>query len=147
MIGGGRRSRRDSQSSRGGPMSQAKGKRVTRRKVLQGSGAAVATAAIASGARAEEPRLAADRAKAAHDGRLPQSLVYWCYKDAWKDVEQFARATKELGCRSLELIDPQHWPVLKKHGLTCAIAGSHGFVKGMNDPAHWAECSDVITKR
>src|SRR5256885_1420572 len=87
---------------------------VTRRRVLQGS--AAATVALAAGARGDA-RVAADRSKSARDGRLPQSIVHWCYQDYWKDPEQFARVTKDLGCRSLELIDPQHWPVLKKHGL------------------------------
>jgi hydroxypyruvate isomerase len=117
---------------------------VTRRRVLQG---AVASVAVVSSVHGEEPRRAGDRAKAARDGRLPQSIVHWCYSDFWKDPDEFARVTKDLGCVSLELIDPKHWPVLKKHGLTCAIAGSHGFVKGMNNPAHWPECVDIMTKR
>jgi hydroxypyruvate isomerase len=37
--------------------------------------------------------------------------------------------------------------VLKKHRLTCAIASSHGFVKGFNNPKHWPECTDILTKR
>lgn len=45
------------------------------------------------------------------DGRLRQSLVHWCYKDHWQNVEQFARVAKDLVCHSVELIDPQHWPV------------------------------------
>jgi len=51
------------------------------------------------------------------------------------------------GCRSVEILDPEHWPVLKKYGLVCAIAGSHGFVKGMNNPAHWDECIGLLSKR
>ena len=80
------------------------------------------------------------------DGRLKQSVIHWCFKDHW-DVEQIARVARDLGLRSVELVDPQHWPVLKKHGLTCAIAGSHGFVKGMNNPGHWPECLDIMSKR
>src|SRR3954454_16986100 len=118
---------------------------VTRRRVLPAG--AAATVALASRAYADDPRAAADRAKAAREGRLPQSVVHWCYEKYWTDVDEFCRVTKDLGCASLELIDPKHWPVLKKHGLTCAIAGSHGFVKGMNNPAHWDECLDLMTKR
>ena len=132
-------------------MSRPKGKRseksagITRRRVLQGG--AAATVAMASRAHGQEPQAAADRVKAARDGRLPQSIVHWCYKDHWQDVDQFARVTKDLGCASVELIDPLHWPLLKKHGLVCAIAGSHGFVKGMNNPNHWGECVDLMTRR
>jgi hydroxypyruvate isomerase len=118
---------------------------VTRRRALKAS--AAATVALAAGARAEEPRAGLASAKTARDGRLPQSIVHWCYKDYWKDPQQFARITKDLGCRSVEIIDPEHWPVLKKHGLVCAIAGSHGFVKGMNNPAHWDECMGLLRSR
>ena len=116
--------------------------KTTRRRVLRSAvaaGAVVAAAPLA--ARAEF-----DAAKV-RDGRLRQSLVHWCYKDHWPDVEQFCRNAKDLGCHSVELIPPEHWPVLKNHGLTCAIASSHGFVKGFNNPKHWPECVDILTKR
>ena len=118
---------------------------MTRRRVLQGGTAA--TVALASIGRAAEPRDLSELAGAARDGRLPQSIVHWCYKDHWQDVDGFCRVTRDLGCRSVELIDPEHWPVLKKYGLSCAIAGSHGFVKGMNNRAHWDECAALMTKR
>ena len=121
-------------------------KPVTRRRVLGGAAASMALGAAGYASRAGVAP-AADSAKAAVEGRLPQSIVHWCYSDYWKDPDEFCRVTTGLGCRSLELIDPKHWPVLKKHGLTCAIAGSHGFVKGMNNPAHWDECIDIMTKR
>jgi hydroxypyruvate isomerase len=76
-------------------------------------------------------------------GRVRQSVVHWCFKDHW-DEEQAARVVKGLGCESLELVDPKHWPMLNRHGLTCAIAGSHGFVKGMNNPKHWDECAALM---
>jgi hydroxypyruvate isomerase len=47
----------------------------------------------------------------------------------------------------VELIDPKFWPILKKHGLTCAIAGSHGFVQGMNNPKYQQRCFDILHQR
>ena len=48
------------------------------------------------------------------------------------------RVAKELGCLSVEVVDPADWPVLQKHGLVCALApnGIPGFpfVKGFNNP-------------
>src|SRR5439155_18340222 len=49
-----------------------------------------------------------------------------------------------LGCFSVELVDPKHWPTLKKNGLVCAIAGSHGFVHGMNNPRYHATCIEKM---
>ena len=58
-------------------------------------------------------------------GRIKQSIVHWCFQDHWS-VEQTCRVAKQLGCVSVELVDPMHWPLLNEHGLTCAIAGSTG---------------------
>ena len=120
---------------------------ATRRQVLRTTAyaAGIAAAGATAGAGGAEPA-AFDPARV-RDGRLKQSLVHWCYREAWPDVEQFAKAAKDLGCHSVELIGPEHWPVLKKHGLTCAIAGSHGFVKGFNNPKNWPECVDILTQR
>jgi len=121
-------------------------RKVTRRRVLQGA----ATAALGSAAYAGAARAASDpsaAAEAARNGRLPQSVVHWCYKDHWNDVDAFCRVTRDLGCRSVEILEPEYWPTLKKYGLACAIAGSHGFVKGMNNPDHWEECLGVLRQR
>jgi hydroxypyruvate isomerase len=112
---------------------------ASRRRLLQ------ATALAAAGV-ITAPTFAAEEVHRVKEGRIKQSIVHWCYKDTWT-VEQLAPVAKQLGCHSIELVDPAHWPMLKKHGLTCAIAGSHGFIKGMNNPKHWPECIDIMTKR
>ena len=81
--------------------------------------------------------------------RIKQSLVWWCYNSygsKW-DAEQMCQVAKRLGCVSVELLGPEHWPTLKKHGLTCALAGTHGFVKGMNNPKYQDECIATIRQR
>ena len=74
------------------------------------------------------------------------SVVPWCFRDT-HDVPQLAQAARQLGIRSVELCDPKHWPMLKSLGMTCAIAGSHGFRLG---PAHrqaWDRCRQSLTQR
>ncbi|MBN2133700.1 MAG: TIM barrel protein [Sedimentisphaerales bacterium] len=84
--------------------------------------------------------LAGERARpVAAKGRLNQSIAYWCFAKYW-DLEKTCRIARQLGCRSVELVEPEHWPTLKKHGLVCALANSHWFDKGMNDPKHQAMC-------
>ena len=56
------------------------------------------------------------------------------------DVETLARNASALGCDALELIEPDRWDVLERHGLICAATKSHTFVRGMNNPGHWPEC-------
>jgi len=103
---------------------------LTRRGLLQGA----ATAALV-------PTLgfAADE-KAAVKGRIKQSIVFWCFNiagDKWS-IDRTCEIAKSLGCQSVELVGPDDWGMLKKHGLVCAIApnGMPGapFMKGLNNP-------------
>ncbi|REJ89850.1 MAG: hydroxypyruvate isomerase [Planctomycetota bacterium] len=112
---------------------------LTRRRWLQSTAALGAASLAASSGSADEPK--------ERKGRIHQSLVNWCYKPFWEDVDDFCRVAKDLGCESIELIDPEHWPTLKKHGLTCAIAGSHGFPTGFNNPDEWDACTEKLTER
>ncbi len=43
------------------------------------------------------------------NGRIKQSLVHWCYAPYW-GVEQMIQVAKQLGCGSIELIEPQVLP-------------------------------------
>lgn len=117
---------------------------VSRRAWLQG--AATGAAGLAWAHAASRPTEARDEVSTGGEGRLKQSLVYWCFKEHWT-LPEAAKIAQEAGIRSIELVDPQFWPLLKEHGLTCAIAGSHGFVKGMNDPAHHDECLAKLRTR
>ncbi len=77
------------------------------------------------------------------NGRIRQSLVQWCYQKYW-NIDEMCRVAKQLGCVSVELCSPKDWPTLKKHGLVCAIASSHGFEKGMNNPKYQAMCLEKL---
>jgi hydroxypyruvate isomerase len=108
------------------------------------AGLAVAgTAAAVPHTQAEEPRAADDTHWKVTKGRIHQSVVHWCFKPM--PVEDLARNAAAMGLKSVELVAPTDWPILKQHGLTCAIASSHGFVKGWNDKANWDFCTEKIT--
>jgi hydroxypyruvate isomerase len=62
-------------------------------------------------------------------------------------VEELARHAAAMGLQSVELCDPKVWPRLKELGLTCAIAGSHGFAKGFAHREEWAECHAKLRER
>ena len=72
-------------------------------------------------------------------GRIKQSVALWCFEKHW-DLETTCKNAKRLGCKSVELVGPEHWPTLKEYGLICAIANSHGFDKGMNNPQYHDMC-------
>src|SRR6476659_6300883 len=77
-------------------------------------------------------------------GRINQSVVQWCFKPM--TTEELAKHASALGLKSVELCPIADWPVLRKYGLTCAIASSHGFVRGWNHRDNWDYCTDIITK-
>ncbi|HEY7315652.1 MAG TPA: TIM barrel protein [Gemmataceae bacterium] len=109
--------------------------RITRRRVLQSATGLAVVGALGAGARADEPVI--------KNRRLKQSIVRWCFDEQWS-LEQMCQQAKRLGCASVELVDPKDWATLKKHGLVCAIAGSHGFEKGMNNPKYQEMCLDKM---
>ena len=85
-------------------------------------------------------------------GRIKHSVVFWCFNvggDRW-DIEKTCQISKSLGCQSIEICGPETWPVLKKHGLTCAIApnGMPGapFVKGFNNLRYHDEVISTTSK-
>ena len=98
-------------------------KPMSQRAVLKRATAAAATVAATSihATVADGP--------AATKGRIKQSLVHWCYSKYW-EPPQLAAIAKQLGCVSIELIDPKFWPVLKEAGLTCASPAAMGLCRG-----------------
>ena len=62
------------------------------------------------------------------------------------NLEKLAEHCSRTGIKSIELVGPDDWPVLKKHGLICAMAGSHGITKGLNRIENHGQCLDSISK-
>ncbi len=102
------------------------------------AGAAVLGAtALESSLRAQDPSSGERTVK---NGRIKQSIVYWCFEKYW-DMDQAAKVARQLGCESIELVAPSFFPVLKRHGLSCAIgtvdmSPDPPFVKGFNNPKY-----------
>jgi len=77
-------------------------------------------------------------------GRIQQSLCSWNF--APLTPEELAREAVSLGLKALELLGPEHFPMLSRHGLTCAIFGRHGFSKGFAHREEHAECTAACLK-
>src|SRR5580704_19093186 len=112
-----------------------------RRQLLQGSIAAAAATAVSGLALAAE----SSDEQTPLRGRIRQSIVFWCFNSAGEkwDIERTCQVARQLGCVSVEICEPKSWPILRRSGLTCAIApnGMPGapFKRGFNNPAHRAE--------
>lgn len=107
----------------------------SRRAVLTGGAAVLAASGLPASAQ-ETTR----SGRAVKNGRIRQSIVAWCFEKHW-DMDQTAKVAVELGCESVELVAPKHFPTLKSHGLSCAIgtvdmSPDPPFVKGFNNPKY-----------
>ena len=78
------------------------------------------------------------------NGRIKQSVCKWCYK--WSPMEEFAANAAKIGLKAIDLVNPEDWPILKKHGLECSMSNSHGIGKGLNRIENHAECLAKIRK-
>ena len=72
-------------------------------------------------------------------GKINHSVCKWCYGKI--PLETFAQECKKIGLKSIELLGPDDWPILKKYGLTCALpnGAGMGIEKGFNDPKYHDE--------
>lgn len=79
-------------------------------------------------------------------GNINHSVCQWCYSTI--PLEDLVKSAKEIGIKSVELLQPNEWAVAAKQGLTCAMgyASAFGLNKGFNDPTIHAQLlSDYTT--
>jgi hydroxypyruvate isomerase len=94
---------------------------------------AIKTATLAGAAAATlAPRPAAAAGAAPLAGRIRHSVCRWCYKNIALDT--LCEAAKRMGLASVDLLQLDDLPVLKNHGLICAmLTGVPGAIpKGLN---------------
>jgi hydroxypyruvate isomerase len=85
---------------------------------------------------------AQDVAPAPLKGRIKQSVCRWCYSKI--DLGELATHAKRIGLQSIELLNEDEWPVVQKHGLTCAMTnGPSGINRGWNRPQ---DHDDLVAK-
>jgi hydroxypyruvate isomerase len=109
--------------------------RISRRNMLKttvgASAAAVGLASCASVERLGRP--------VAPKGHINHSVAQWCFAPYW-ELDKMCDVATMLGCTSVELVAPNDFPTLKKHGLVCALAPNGTpdppFVKGFNNPEY-----------
>ena len=100
---------------------------------------------VALGAFTQPLATAAEPKRVVRNGRINQSVVFWCFNstDCKWDLEQTCRIAKSLGCQSVELVRPEDWGVIGKHGLACALSPNGmpdpPFIKGINNPRYHDE--------
>jgi hydroxypyruvate isomerase len=110
---------------------------ITRRDALRAIAGTAALVALPRGRSEEAKTLAATPAAEGSPGSFRHSVCRWCYQKIPLDV--LARESKRIGLESVELLDPPDWPVVRKYGLTCAMAmGVTRIPEGLNRLEHHA---------
>ena len=116
-----------------------------RRGVLR-SGAALAAAGLGLPGRSEAARGEAGAGPAVH-GRLKQSVSRWCFGKM--SLDELSGHAARIGYRGIDLLLPEDWPVVRKHGLVCALATVGGPVtieKGLNRVENHGAILDALGK-
>ncbi|MGB6152533.1 MAG: TIM barrel protein [Pricia sp.] len=65
---------------------------------------------------------------------INHSACFWCYNPI--PLDKFLGNLKDLGVSAIDLVGPEDWPLLKKHGIHAAMCwgAGLGIEKGWNDP-------------
>ena len=122
---------------------------LPRRDLLLGAAAPAlaglaAAAASSSSALALSPAAGAVAGGAGARAKFRQSASLWNLAPA--PLEQLCAECVRLGVPSVELVGPDTFPTLRRHGLTCAIFGRHGFAKGFAHVEEHDECVAACTR-
>jgi hydroxypyruvate isomerase len=105
--------------------------RISRRsalgKITAGTSVLAAAASLANRLGAAENAVGAKL-----KGRINHSVCKWCYPKV--ELEDLCRTGKEMGLKSIELLEVKQFPTLKKYGLTCAMVSGvpGGITSGLN---------------
>jgi hydroxypyruvate isomerase len=86
---------------------------MTRRSAVKATVASMLTAELSQSS--EQPK-----------GRLKQSVARWCYKET--TIEELCRNGVEMGLSGIDLVQPEDWPTVKKHGLVPSMVYGSGTI-------------------
>jgi len=67
-------------------------------------------------------------------GNINHSACYWCYNKI--PLDEFLGNLKSIGVMAIDLVGPEDWPLLKKHGIHASMCwgAGKGITEGWNDP-------------
>ena len=90
------------------------------------------TVALAATSLATRLKAADEAASPTLKGHINHSVCRWCYGKI--SLEDLCNASKAMGIQSIDLMEVQDFPTLKKHGLICAMVSGvpGGIGSGLN---------------
>jgi hydroxypyruvate isomerase len=79
-------------------------------------------------------------------GNINHSVCKWCYSQI--SLEEFSIGVKSMGITGIDLIGPEEWPILKKHGLTSSMCNGAeiSLTEGWNEKQYHPTLVDSYLK-
>ena len=105
---------------------------LSRRDLLTAATMTAGAAMFSQAAGADESATKEPNVKA---GRLNQSVCRWCFGKM--SLEDLAAAAKRIGLVAIDLLRPNDFETIKRHGLVCSMVSSGKLEDGLCDPKHW----------
>jgi len=120
------------------------GSEVSRRKALKTI--ITGTAVLGVSAALPSQALAKDLIPAPLKGNVNHAVCRWCFSSI--PLEELCIAAKQMGIKGIDLVGPEDWPVLKKHGLHSSMCNGAeiNLVDGWNDPKFHDQLIENYTK-
>ncbi len=112
--------------------------KLSRRTFIRSSSLIAAGTIAGTLARAGQAVTADDVERIVKNGRINQSVSKWCYGKF--SLEEMCAIGKKMGLKAIDLLGPNDFPTLKKHGLACSMINTHGLTKGINRKENHEEC-------
>ncbi len=101
-----------------------------KRRTFIGTSAAASVGVLACNtAKATSTQKITDKLK----GNINHSACYWCYETI--PLDDFLKNLNELGVKAIDLVGPDDWPSLKKHGIHASMCwgAEISLTEGWND--------------
>jgi len=112
--------------------------KLSRRTFIRSSSIIAAGTVAGTLARVGQAVTADDVERVVKNGRINQSVSKWCYGKF--SLEEMCVIGKKMGLKAIDLLGPNDFPTLKKHGLACSMINTHGLTKGLNRKENHEEC-------
>ena len=73
-------------------------------------------------------------------GNINHSVSRWTF--GYLTLDELCEAVKQIGFSAIDLLRPEEWPTVQKHGIyssMCYTSGKNDLYNGLNDPANHEE--------
>jgi hydroxypyruvate isomerase len=113
--------------------------KLTRRSLIRGTSLLAAGAVVTRLTGTAAAAVDLDKVETvATKGRINQSVSQWCF-GKWS-LDELCQVSKKLGLKAIDLLGPNDFETVKKHGLVVSMVNSHPLGNGLADKKFHDAC-------